>query len=290
MAKQNRTTLKGYFETGDIPNQNQYADLIDSNLNLSETTDQTTAGGLNITGNVTSSGNITASGDIFGLSLTVPGNITGSTIEGQTLTADVFLSAPSASITNLTNTNITSSGHISASGNITASGLYSTGQISASGNIISPQITSSGGILNKGNLFQEKSIALNQNKPLQARSGSSYADLIKLDSNHITLVGNNNANQTEFLTFASFKFKTKIDKAYPPASPLNDGTIIRMSGGFGEPAGLYVHGAISASRTITGNNLNLDGSQVDFTNLPTSDPNVAGRLYNDGGSLKISAG
>ena len=37
MAKQNRVTLKGFFETGDIPNQNQYADLIDSNLNLKDT-------------------------------------------------------------------------------------------------------------------------------------------------------------------------------------------------------------------------------------------------------------
>ena len=46
------------------------------------------------------------------------GDISGSTIEGQTLTADVFLSAPSASITNLTNTNITSSGNISASGDL----------------------------------------------------------------------------------------------------------------------------------------------------------------------------
>ena len=34
MAKQNRTTLKGYFETGDIPSQAQNADLIDSNLNI----------------------------------------------------------------------------------------------------------------------------------------------------------------------------------------------------------------------------------------------------------------
>ena len=37
-------------------------------------------------------------------------------------------------------------------------------------------------------------------------------------------------------------------------------------------------------------NLNIDGSQVDFTNLPTSNPSVAGRLWNDGGSLMISAG
>ena len=36
MPKQTRITLKGYFETGDTPSQAQYADLIDSNLNLSE--------------------------------------------------------------------------------------------------------------------------------------------------------------------------------------------------------------------------------------------------------------
>ena len=37
MAKQNRSTLKGYFETGDVPSQVQYADLIDSKVNLSDT-------------------------------------------------------------------------------------------------------------------------------------------------------------------------------------------------------------------------------------------------------------
>ena len=37
MAKQNRNTLKGYFETGDVPNQSNYADLIDSQLNLEDT-------------------------------------------------------------------------------------------------------------------------------------------------------------------------------------------------------------------------------------------------------------
>jgi len=38
MASKNRTTLKGFFETGDTPSEAQYADLIDSSLNLSETT------------------------------------------------------------------------------------------------------------------------------------------------------------------------------------------------------------------------------------------------------------
>ena len=189
MAKQNRTTLKGYFETGDTPSQAQYADLIDSNMNLIDTgiqivpgtisssnivvnTNITASGnvsasgdlkGFNITasnnivvagnitssgivsasagfigqtlsflpgmfirddsgvstgagniflskgtqiqGNITASGNISSSGDVKGLTLTTPGNITGSTIEGQILLADL---------------NITSSGNISASGNIIA--------------------------------------------------------------------------------------------------------------------------------------------------------------------------
>ena len=37
-------------------------------------------------------------------------------------------------------------------------------------------------------------------------------------------------------------------------------------------------------------NLVVTGAQIDFTNLPTSDPSVAGRLYNDSGVVKISAG
>ena len=32
----------------------------------------------------------------------------------------------------------------------------------------------------------------------------------------------------------------------------------------------------------------INGSTIDFTNLPTSDPGVAGRLYNDSGTIKIS--
>ena len=34
MAQQSRTTLKSYFETGDIPTESQFADLIDSMINI----------------------------------------------------------------------------------------------------------------------------------------------------------------------------------------------------------------------------------------------------------------
>ena len=38
---------------------------------------------------------------------------------------------------------------------------------------------------------------------------------------------------------------------------------------------------------VTGN-LEVTGSQIDFSALPTSDPGVAGRLYRDGATVKVS--
>ena len=37
-------------------------------------------------------------------------------------------------------------------------------------------------------------------------------------------------------------------------------------------------------------NLRVTGAQIDFTALPTSDPNVAGRLFRDGTDVKVSVG
>ena len=53
MAIQNRTTLKGYFNTGDQPTEAQFHDLIDSQINLTD--------GGTVTGNISSNTAITAS-------------------------------------------------------------------------------------------------------------------------------------------------------------------------------------------------------------------------------------
>ena len=60
MAKKNRNTLKGFFETGKNPTEGQYANLIDSFVTLS---DENT-GSLNIKGNTVLDGHLTASGGI----------------------------------------------------------------------------------------------------------------------------------------------------------------------------------------------------------------------------------
>ena len=61
MTKQIRNVLKEYFETGKKPIGANYADLIDSSVNLSEEN----TGNIDIQGNITASGDISASGTIY---------------------------------------------------------------------------------------------------------------------------------------------------------------------------------------------------------------------------------
>ena len=172
MAKYNRTILKGYFETGDIPSQAQYGDLIDSNLNLEAAANQEIASEVTFISAVTASGNISASGDLIATNAFIDGAIT-------------------------------------ASGNISASG---TSHIFG-GNIIASSLI--------GDCFGNS-------------TGLTGSPNILVT--HITASGN-----------------------------------ISSSIGTGSFGSLVV-----------------DGSSVDFTNLPTSDPGIVGRLYNDSGTIKIS--
>ena len=173
MAKQNKKTLKGYFETGDVPNQTQYQHLIDSQLNLSETTAQTVVG------------------------------------------PTIFTSA------------ITASGDISSSGILTAEGL-----------IISDDATITDNLTVNGDIDLEGSIDVN---------GTTNLDVVD------------------------------IDGAVDMASTLVIASHITSSGNISSSIGTGSFGSLI-----------IDGSSVDFTNLPTSDPGITGRLYNNSGTIKIS--
>ena len=109
MAKQSRTTLKNYFQTGDKPSQAQYADLIDSNLNLQDTSDQIMQGALRtngVLGRTDSTSKIEiGNGEI----LVLANDVDMFTLKGST-----------NSIVIESNNHITSSGNISSSGNIIA--------------------------------------------------------------------------------------------------------------------------------------------------------------------------
>ena len=135
MAIQNKTTLKTFFQTGDIPTESQYADFIDSTVTLSG--DNT--GEVSILGNITASGNLSASGDLIINDITASGNISASgnlditgnvdidgnlDVDGTTNldVVDIDGAVDMASTLNITS-HITASGDISSSGDIHTSAL-----------------------------------------------------------------------------------------------------------------------------------------------------------------------
>ena len=135
MVKQNRTILKGYFETGDTPSQAQYADLIDSDLNLSDSGLQIIKGQISsshvyaskdivATGSLTTT-NVTASGNISGSltsTFTIGGLATVGTINtGQGATEVHLMNQHVRTTDNVQFANITSSANISASNTSTGS-------------------------------------------------------------------------------------------------------------------------------------------------------------------------
>lgn len=128
MTLYNKTSLKLFFETGDVPNGTNFADFIDSCVNMAETGVQQMLGAINPTEVITA--RISAGTGIF------TGNVT---IDGT-------LSANNFSINTINTTSI-SAGTVNSTGNITASaasiyasafrasdGVYlATGIISAAG-------------------------------------------------------------------------------------------------------------------------------------------------------------
>ena len=222
MAKQNRTILKGYFETGDIPSQTQYADLIDSNLNLSETN----TGDIQLKGNITASGEISASGLVHGSQGRFTSRVITNQINEFTLGRGITLG-----------NNITASGNISASGRIITNDVENLNLLT-----LGDKDGNAGGTR----------IEINNSSGITTFAGNSQ---LKLRGNRVII--NNDAEE--------------------------DNARIELRGS------VTASGNISSSAgTGSFGSLVVDGSSVDFSGLPTSDPGVAGRLYNDSGTIKIS--
>ena len=257
MAKAKRTTLKNYFQTGDKPSQAQYADFIDSKVNLADTNLQVMNGPLSASsfiaeGEVIAGTNVSASETVHTTNLTVTslgstqvpfielgsgGNFSG--IDEFNFVAGT-LSVPN--ITQVTTENIetTGDGHITASGNISSSGTVSG-------------LTGSFGFF-EGNI--------NSNGNITADSGSfNYIESINRIQ-HTDDSGTEIAFSLDTVTIRANTFET-----------FRGGSNFTRLGNATKPTQI--------SGSVVGIPLSI---------LPTSDPNVAGRLWRDGTDLKISLG
>ena len=205
---------------------------------------------------VTCSSNVEVDSYVSASEFKTTGNISGSTIEGQTLIADVFLSSPSASITNLTNTNITSSGNISASAISTiqaGSGSYhilqgdtsqATG-LEVSGFLSATTITASN--------YITSSIIEGQNLKADVFLSSPSASIINLINTNITSSGNISGSTIEGQTLIADVFLSS-----PSASIVNlTNTNITSSGN------------ISASGNFIGQDIELFGNSFTMTHATT---------------------
>lgn len=109
-------------------------------------------------------------------------------------------------------------------------------------------------------------------------------------SGNITLGSNQNVqiesgtDANEYIYLKSKDNYFGIDSSYLFIDA--DSNAIKLSvAGSGNPTEIEIDDKLKVD-----GHLEVTGAQVDFTALPTSDPTVAGRLWNDSGTVKISAG
>ena len=67
------------------------------------------------------------------------------------------------------------------------------------------------------------------------------------------------------------------------------GPVVSTNGFTGDVTGA-VAGAVAATTLTTTGAVTIDGTTIIISDLPTSDPSVAGQLYSDSGVLTVSAG
>lgn len=124
MTTYNKTTLKTFFETGDVPQGSDFANFIDSYVNLVETAEQDMAGPLYTTKLITprvSAGSI---------------NVTGGEIVGNGITAKNLTISGSATL----------SSDVTVSGQLTAAAGTFIGIVSAAGVVVNGNIAGSGAL------------------------------------------------------------------------------------------------------------------------------------------------
>lgn len=329
MAQQTRIQIKKYFQTGDIPTQQEYAHLVDSYATL---TNDTNSGSLILTGSfkateaiieiITASGDISSSGTIHASSISASGGVL---VSGDSIFGEI---APN-SIVNVNTTHITASGNISSSGNIIGDNLnIVTGSFNLIENINTNEITSSGIISSSGaitcsGLFTSGDILLGDNTRISVldQSGDEepviranldatvdigYQNLsflrqlgaeIHINENYIigvvrighdglTVIGNGSAHEASVHNSGSFTASFGISSSQEII-----GNEIVSSGHITSSGNLILTDyASNNGGTGSFGSLILDGASVDFTGLPTSDPEVSGRLWNSGSVMRISAG
>lgn len=133
MTTYNKSSLQAFFETGDVPTGTNYADLIDSCVNVAETAVQSINGPLNPTELITprvSATNANFTGTVSAASMNISGSLSVASFSANFLTLGVV----SAASINVAGDVSAATGTVYASAMRSVNGLLSgTGIVSAAG-------------------------------------------------------------------------------------------------------------------------------------------------------------
>lgn len=129
----NKTSLKTFFEQGDVPTGTNYSDFIDSCVNMAETDVQAIAGALNPTELIT--GRVSAGNGVFTGTMSISGITSAKDIYSETIrTSAFFVGAVSAASLNVTGDVSAATGTVYASAVRSTNGIISgVGVVSAAG-------------------------------------------------------------------------------------------------------------------------------------------------------------
>lgn len=161
MTTYNKTSLKTFFEQGDVPTGTNYADLIDSQVNLAETGVQTMAGAINPTELIT--GQVSAGNGVFTGNVRIDGILSASTfsfgdlvVSSLSVTKDISASAASVYCSALRASNgvYQSVGIVSALGSTQATAAPLNFIINRGKGIVDGQTTGYGLLANRSGLVQ----------------------------------------------------------------------------------------------------------------------------------------
>jgi hypothetical protein len=132
---------------------------------------------------------------------------------------------------------------------------------------------------------------------LNGGSGYAVGDTLTVD---LTDLGGNMGETVVFTLLAGGVDDTKTSTITVTGDEINlSTTTISLTGSIESDSSITTVGSISgrnvtATNQIQGSELSIIGvfgaTKIKFSNLPTSDPSNSGQLWNDSGSLKISAG
>ncbi len=160
MTTYSKSTLKTFFETNDVPSGSDYANLIDSQVNIVETALQSMAGPLQAT--ELNAARVSAGNGAFTGTLTITGQVSAkANLKAKSITASAINLTSNLSINNVSANSGFFNSDVSVSGNVIANTVSANNFYMQAGSISTPiTIAASGTTLGTANLLTTARITL----------------------------------------------------------------------------------------------------------------------------------